>query len=159
MRRSVVVLIVLALLGGVAPATAQSPENFRAHLSGDEEVPEVDTDAQGEGVFQLSRDGEELSFRVNAANLEGAIMAHLHVGERGENGPVGVWIRPEEPPPHDPIDVDGVYATGSVTEDDFVGPLEGESMEDLIREIEEGRIYLNVHTQEHRGGEIRGQLF
>jgi hypothetical protein len=152
MRRPIVVVIVLALLGAVGPAAAQppTPQNYRAHLAAQEGI---ETDARGQAVFQLSRDGTEMRFRVNIANLEGATMAHLHHGSA--SGPIVAWIAG----PHDPTDVNGVYAVGALTSDDLEGPLEGQELSDLAAEIEAGEIFLNVHTEEHPPGEIAGQLF
>ncbi|MCG6186400.1 CHRD domain-containing protein [Maribellus maritimus] len=39
--------------------------NFVAHLSGNQEVPAVETNATGEAFSQLSKDGMELSALVN----------------------------------------------------------------------------------------------
>jgi hypothetical protein len=50
-----------------------------AHLSTDEEVPPVDTLAQGQTVFRLSRDGSELHHRLIVANIEEVLMAHIHL--------------------------------------------------------------------------------
>jgi CHRD domain len=38
------------------------------------------------------------------------------------------------------------------------GPLEGKQITDLVKLIEEGRAYTNVHTEQNPDGEIRGQL-
>jgi hypothetical protein len=59
--------------------------NFRAHLSGDEEVPAVDTRARGQTIFQLSKDGSELSYKLIAANIENITQAHIHCGAAGVN--------------------------------------------------------------------------
>jgi hypothetical protein len=56
-----------------APAQADPGgrnRNFRAHLSGDEEVPEADTLAQGQIILQLSKDGTALDFMLIVANIE-----------------------------------------------------------------------------------------
>ncbi|MNP53856.1 CHRD domain protein [compost metagenome] len=46
---------------------------------------------------------------------------------------------------------------GVLTRRDLVGPLQGRTLRDLIREIERGNTYTNVHTEQHPNGEIRGQ--
>jgi hypothetical protein len=74
-------------------------KNFRAHLSGDEEVPAVDTRAQGQAIFQLSRDGMTLHYKLIVANIEDVLMAHIHLAPAGENGPIVVWLYPSAPPP------------------------------------------------------------
>jgi hypothetical protein len=47
---------------------------------------------------------------------------------------------------------------GSITADDLKGPLTGRQVSDLIKLIEDGKAYVNVHTDLNPDGEIRGQL-
>ena len=139
--------------------TATSDKNFRTHLSGDNEVPPVETLAQGQAIFKLSKDGTELYYKLIVANIENVMMAHIHIGEPDENGPVAVWLYPDSPPP---ILItgrfNGVLAEGIITEGDLVGPLIGMSMSDLLDVIKSGNAYVNVHTEQYPGGEIRGQI-
>lgn len=69
--------------------------NFRTHLSGDEEVQPVATRAQGQAIFQLSKDDSELSYKLIVANIENVLMAHIHLAPAGQNGGVVVWLYPE----------------------------------------------------------------
>jgi hypothetical protein len=154
--RFVIALIALALVA--APAAAAG-HRFVAPLSGDEEVPPVETRATGVATFKLSRDGSEMSFRLIVANIENVTQAHIHLGPPGVNGPVVVWLYPEGPPPAPiPGRFQGVLSTGTFTEADLVGPLEGESFADLLDEMRAGNTYVNVHTLQHPPGEIRGQI-
>jgi hypothetical protein len=133
--------------------------NFRAHLSGSEEVPPADTRAQGQAIFQLSKDGTELSYKLIVANIENVTMAHIHLAPRGQNGPVVVWLYPEGPPPQLISGrFNGVLAEGVITEADLVGPLAGASFDDFIAEIRAGKTYVNVHTSQFPPGEVRGQI-
>lgn len=165
MKRLTIVLSVMALLVvGAAPALSQGPENFRTHLTGDEEVTDtgpVDTRAQGQAIFKLSPDGDELHYKVIVANIENVLMAHIHIAPEGVNGPIAVWLHPPVPTaPEDlePADVNGILAEGTITAEDLVGPLEGASMDDLMEEIRSGNAYVNVHTTQNPGGEVRGQI-
>lgn len=155
-----IALTVMALVAAMGAATAQGPTNYRTHLTGAEEVPAVDTNAQGQAVLQLAADGESMSYRLNVANIENVMMAHLHLAPAGENGGVVVWLYPEEGMAPQPIDgrSDGSLAASSFTADDFVGSLEGADMDELVEAIEAGNIYVNVHTTQNPGGEIRGQI-
>lgn len=149
---------VAATLGLTVPAAA-SKTTYVAPLSGAQEVAPVDTNATGVAVIHSSKRGAELSYRLNVANIEDVLMAHIHLAPRGENGDVVAWLYPSAPPPElIPGRTDGVLATGTVTDDDLVGPLEGMTVADLIAEIEAGNAYVNVHTRAHGGGEIRGQI-
>jgi hypothetical protein len=160
MRRPLVfVLVTLLAVMGIGTAMA-SNRNFRTHLSGDEEVPAVDTRAQGQAIFQLSPDGSELDYKLIVANIEDVRMAHIHTAPAGQNGPVVVWLFPADGPPGEliPGRSDGVLAEGTITADDLVGPLGGNPLQSLVEMIEAGNTYVNVHTTDNPGGEIRGQI-
>jgi hypothetical protein len=141
-------------------AGKQAVLNFRAHLSGDQEVPPVETRATGQAIFQLSKDGTELSYRLIVANIENVTQAHIHLGPAGTNGPVVAWLYPSGPPPQlIPGRSSGVLATGVITADNLVGPLANASLSDLIDAMAAGNTYVNVHTSQFPPGEVRGQIF
>lgn len=148
-------------LAGAGTVAARGPNrNFRAHLSGDNEVPPVETNAQGQAKFQLNKAGDELSYKLIVANIEDVLMAHIHRAPAGENGSVVVWLYPEDGPPPEliPGRFDGVLAESTVTADDLVGPLDGGSIEDLVELLRGGEAYVNVHTEANPAGEVRGQI-
>lgn len=108
-----------------------------AQLTGGQEVPGVDTEATGEGLFTLHRDTNRLEWHVEFRDLSSSQTgAHIHgPAGHGQNAAilqhlpngspsVGVWRYPED------------------LEDDILG----------------NRTYINVHTQNHLDGEIRGQI-
>jgi hypothetical protein len=140
-----------------ANPNAPAAKNFVAPLSGDQEVPAADTRARGNTTFQLREDG--LHYRLIVANLQNVTMAHIHVAPAGVNGPVAVWLYPSAPPPQ-LIEgrFSGVLATGVITEDDLVGPLQDAMLDDLLDLMRAGGTYVNVHTNQFPGGEIRGQI-
>ena len=92
---------------------------------------------------------------------------HIHKGSVGTNGPVVATLN-----------VGGAFAGalastsdggggsvmtstsvgGTITSADLKGPLAGKDVSDLIRLIEDGNAYVNVHTHQNLNGEIRGQL-
>jgi hypothetical protein len=146
--------------GQHTPEHTSVPHNFRTHLTGNEEVPPVDTRAQGQAIFQLSKDGTELSFKLIVANIQNVTQAHIHLGAFGVNGPVVVWLYPAGPPAQlIPGRFQGVLAEGVITEaTTLFGPLAGQSLSDLLDAIRAGNTYVNVHTSQFPPGEIRGQI-
>jgi hypothetical protein len=140
-------------------ASGNAVHNFRTHLTGAEEVPAVQTRAQGQAVFQLSRDGTELSYRLIVANIQDVLMSHIHMAPAGTNGGVVVWLYPSGPPPQ-LIEgrVSGVLATGTITAADLTGALAGQPLSALVDAIRAGNTYVNVHTSAVPSGEIRGQI-
>ena len=138
---------------------AQKVMNFTAHLSGDQEVPAVETEATGQALFQLSKDGYSLSYKLIVANIDSVRMAHIHLAPAKVNGAVVVWLYPSGPPP---VLIEGttngILAEGVITETNLVGPLLGESFSALVDALSSGNAYVNVHTEAYPGGEIRGQI-
>lgn len=152
------VFLLIALLATVGTASAAN-RNFVAHLSGRAEVPPVETLAQGQAIFHLSKDGTELHYKLIAANIENVFMAHIHLAPADTAGPIVVWLYPDAPPAQ-LIDgrFDGVLAEGTITAENLMGPLAGMSLSDLVAQMEAGNTYVNVHTTQHSSGEIRGQI-
>jgi aldose sugar dehydrogenase len=133
--------------------------NFVAPADGSQEVPPVATRARGQAIFQLSKDGAELSYKLIVANLHNITQAHIHYGAAGVNGPVVAWLYPEGPPSQ-LIEgrFSGVLAEGTITGNDLVNDLEGLPLSALIDLMMAGEAYVNVHTSQYPGGEIRGQI-
>lgn len=148
----------LLTLEGAGGADARMPVlNFTAPLSGDQEVPPVDTDATGLAQFQYKND--VLTYKLIVANIDDVRMSHIHLAPAGSNGGVVVWLYPDGPPPQlIPGTTQGILAEGTITADDLVGELAGQTLEDLLAEMAAGNAYVNVHTVAHGGGEIRGQI-
>ena len=134
----------MANLGTSIFAQGQPPaKKFTAQLSGKDEVPPVDTTATGTAQFQLSSDGKELTYDLTAKDLKGFMMAHIHQGKAGENGQPVVPLS---------------MGKGKITSSDLQGPLSGKQLSDLVGLMSNGGAYVNVHTQQHQDGEIRGQI-
>lgn len=143
-----------------APSSVKhDQQNFRTHLKGENEVPAVETNAQGQAIFKVSKDGTSIDYKLIVSNIENVLMAHIHNAPAGENGGIVVWLYPESPPPA-LIEgrFQGVLATGTIEEDDLVGSMEGETLDVLLEEIKAGNTYVNVHTEQNPGGEVRGQI-
>jgi hypothetical protein len=149
-----VVVSILATPPLMAKEADASQTNFVAVLSGGEEVPAVEMKSRGVASFQLSPDGTELSYRLIVANINEVSAAHIHLAPSGVNGPVVAFLF------NGPIveSANGVLAQGTITADDLTGPLAGQSLADLVAEIQSGNTYVNVHTSANPGGEIRGQI-
>ncbi|PEE80628.1 CHRD domain-containing protein [Bacillus toyonensis] len=129
---------------------------FFAKLRGRNEVPPVETDAQGQAFFKLSRDELSLKFKLELFDIENVVVAHLHLGAKGTNGPVVAFLFG---PITNPVSIECATFTGMITQEDLVGPLAGQTLDALVNEIIAGNIYINVHTVQHPNGEIRGQLY
>ncbi len=157
----VAMVIATFVFSAVAFAVAHESKNFGAPLSGDEEVPPVDTNARGNSILHLSKSGDELDFKLIVANIENITQAHIHCGAEGVNGPVVVFLFPLNPG----TTANGVLSKGTITNADLISrPSSPEcpggvaSLDELIAKLRSGDAYVNVHTTVNPGGEIRGQV-
>jgi hypothetical protein len=154
----IAVLAMLVIAGGVFAAQM----NFRAHMRPGDIVPlpvNVDSQAQGQAIFKLSEDGMSISYKLNVANIDHVIMAHIHrfVGN-GMNGPIIVWLYPSvtSTAPGAPTErIDGELADGSFGPADLRG---GVTWDQLLELMRSGQAYVNVHTSEAPAGEINGLI-
>ena len=166
MRRTIVLVGMLALaLLAVAPS-ALAGDNFVATLSGDQEVPPRDTQAVGVATFKLREDGTALAFKVNVANIDNVAAAHIHCGAVGVNGPVGVTLFMGAPAGGA---VNGTLAKGTITAPDAGNACGWTDLAAVLAAMASGDTYVNVHTNDgvappntgpgdFPGGEIRGQI-
>ncbi len=112
--------------------------SLTALLSGNEETPPVNSAATAMAHFSLSDDQTQLTYDVQVMGLASpAIAMHLHRGARGAPGDIVYTLN---------TPFNGM-AAGMVT----LNPA------DLAMLLNQG-FYLNIHTQNYPGGEIRGQV-
>ena len=102
---------------------------------------------------------------------------HIHKGKVGENGDVVVnlynnskenIILNENETKMSQIESSSVkvngnvqssfLASGTINNSDLKGPLFGKNISDLFNLIKSQNIYVNVHSQSHPDGEIRGDI-
>lgn len=156
-RKSLFLLLMILPIMISSTLTNAMGDRFKAHLT--DENTSVTTLAQGQALFTLREDGLTMDCKVIVANIKNVTVAHIHVaGAPGGNGAPVVWIYPTTPPALVAGRTQGILVTGSFTAADFVNHFVGMDMEDLFHAIHEGRAYLNVHTTDNPGGEIRGYL-
>lgn len=138
---------------GVVLKIVPVQEEFVAELSA---VAGTNSTATGEVMLHVGIDGETVSYRLATAGLRNMTTAHIHIApEPAGGGPPAVVLYPTKPPtaPSRQVLVEGEFTTA-----DFIGPLTGMAMKDLLMAIEEGRAYVNVQTGQFPAGEIRGLL-
>jgi hypothetical protein len=156
--------LLASLTGGVSASTG---DNYRAVLSGGQEVPANASLGRGVVTLQLGGDGTALDYRLIVANIENVVAAHIHLGPAGVNGPVVAFLAGPLAPGEGRFD--GVLAEGTITAANLVGPLAGQPLSALVAEMDAGNTYVNVHTNDGvaptgtgpgdlPAGEIRGQI-
>jgi len=142
MRLRILVTLVMALvLVYVAPvASGQAMGNAKAMLTGDAEVPGPG-DSKGSGTVQVTPkpDTGEVCYELSVANIQEATAAHIHKGEKGEEGPVVVALEAPK-----------TGAAKGCTKADVV------VIEALMQDPTD--YYVNVHNAAFPKGAVRGQL-
>jgi CHRD domain len=130
---------------------AQGPPTIPVNLTGKEEVPPVETKATG--VAEFKQVGTEYrAYSVKATNIQGATAGHIHLGAKGENGPVVFTLFKYDTPKNQ------VLETGTITDDKLEGPMAGKLLSDLASAGVNDMLYINIHTEKNPNGEIRGQI-
>ena len=133
--------------------------DFKAELSGAEEVPPVDTSASGEAKFKVNDDETEIEFELefeDGTGMLGVAGSHIHCAPMGENGPVVVFLAGQIPP----AGFDDKYELkATITGNNILNPDCGTTLSELIQSMRDGQTYVNVHSVSNPGGEIRGQIF
>lgn len=127
-------------------------ELFQTYMIGGSEVPPVETDAVGEAAFRLL-DGTRLRYHLEVLDIVDVRAAHIHEGEVGENGPILLTLFTADPP-------ESFGGPVLIARDTITAPDDGVDMtlEQLLDLMRSGGTYVNVHTVENPGGEIRGQI-
>ena len=141
-------------------------KKFRSNLNGFEEVPAVSSTGEGKFRAELNKDGDKLEYKLEYDSLEGNILqSHIHFGQKGVNGGVSLFLctnlgnNPDAPAC--PGDTSG-NVNGVLTADNVIGPsgqgIDSGEFGEIIDAIRNGIAYVNVHTDKHPSGEIRGQV-
>ena len=125
----------LAVSEGGGGGEAGAAVTYTAVLSGAEEVPPVTTSATGSATFTLSADRTQLTYLVTH-NVTGGTASHIHLAAAGE---IGAIIYPFTP------FSSSMSGTLTITTAD-------------ADNLEQGKLYVNVHSVANPGGEIRGQI-
>ena len=148
------------------PGSAQQVRSERL-LGGNENPPVI---SDGSGSFRARLRDDRISFRLRydvASDGSDVLQAHLHIANPGTNGDVVAFLcaNVEDAPtdrecPPSPGEVTGdIFAEDVLPIPRDTGDLiEAEDLEGLKRLIRQSSVYANVHTNDHPGGEIRGQL-
>jgi hypothetical protein len=166
---SATVSATLAMVGSSSSSSMMSPvsgKHFIGILTGDNEVPPVNTDATGKIRLFANSQQSTLDYQLSISDLNGVVSgAHIHKGSVGTNGPVVANLKTGNTFAGASASFSGTgggststSVSGTITTADLKGPLAGKQVTDLIQLIEDGKAYVNVHTHENSNGEIRGQL-
>ncbi|HEY1451834.1 MAG TPA: CHRD domain-containing protein [Roseiarcus sp.] len=137
-------LVAFALFMGVAwtGAASADPVTLKVPLTGAQCVPPVDTSGSGTAELTYDPTTRVITWNIPYSGLSSpTTMAHFHgPAKQGQNAPPVIWLNTQGAPPPNPM-------TGSAT----LTP-------EQAKQFSDGEWYVNVHTESHPAGEIRGQV-
>lgn len=159
-KRTLIIFVIL-VVALVLPTTVLANKLiYRTHMNPQNELHQVvDSNARGAAVLQYVPNG--VQFLLHARNLSSDVTGiHLHgPATTAENGPILVTLCGTPGP--------AVFATcdavsGDITLDGLIGSSImaqwGVSGHDFRDMLDDGMVYVNIHTTQNPAGEIRGQL-
>ena len=134
--------------------------DFTATLTGAQEFPAIDSDATGVAFVQFDRGFTRAHVLVRLRGAIDVVAAHFHCAPPGVNGPVAFGLlNPGQLTAFD----DNVRVR--ITNADFTGadctPFVGRPVNNiaaLALAMQDGLIYINLHSPTAELGEIRGQM-
>jgi hypothetical protein len=118
-------------------AGATYAKDVKVTLTGAEETPPVTTSAMGEGKIIIAKD-HSVKGSIKTTGIE-AVAAHIHVGAPGQSGPPIITL------------TKGTDGTWTV-------PDGSKLTDEQFTSFTSGNLYVNVHSANHKSGEIRAQL-
>lgn len=131
-------LVLVACLMSIAWAEMAQAESFKVQLSGAQEVPPVQTAGTGTADLTFDPSTRVVTWAITYSGLSGtATMAHFH---GPADSKIVIWLSQKGSPAESPI-------KGETT----LSP-------EHAQLFAAGDLYINVHTQAHPGGELRGQV-
>jgi hypothetical protein len=141
-RKGAILAACLTALGTWTVASEAASQSIKVALSGAQQVPPVQTTATGTADLTYDPATRVLTWNLNYSGLSGpATMAHFHgPADAGKNGPPVIWLSPKGSPVQVPVKGEATLTP------------------EQAQQFSAGEWYINVHTQDHQAGEIRGQV-
>jgi hypothetical protein len=156
MRRYAWAVVAASALSGVSCNDAlEDREVFQAILSGAEEVPPRPTAANG--TAQIYIDGDLISYSIEVDDINNITAAHIHSGAPGVNGPIRLFLYPVQQGttvPQVSTTDKGILVEATVPSSN----VNGVTYQELLNQMRSGAAYVNVHSTQFPGGEMRGTV-
>lgn len=169
-----VAVAVMAATGAVAAASANAADNDThvqrivfEQLSGFQEDPAaIFSPATATLAATIDDKNQTITYKLTYQGFTSDVtQSHIHFGNRDASGGVSVFLCTNlgNGPADTPACPQGnATVTGTLTPADVIGPaaqgINAGDFNSLVTAIRAGRSYVNIHTTNHPGGEIRAQI-
>jgi len=130
-------MLAAATAGALLVAGMASAKDIAVSLTGDQEVPAVTTAAKGTGKISVA-DDKSVTGSIKTTGITG-VAAHIHEAPAGQNGKPIITLEKKG-------------------DNEWVVPAGSKLTDAQLESLKAGNLYVNVHSAEHKGGEIRTQL-
>jgi hypothetical protein len=147
-------LLSLLLVSTTYSNSVYAQNKFRAKLDANNEVPPVDSTAEGVATFKIKDDA--IKSKINITGIGDVSGAQIFMGKIGQNGdPIVDLLKTGEKAEG----VDGVVIKGNFTASDFEGSMQGKDLPTLQSAMAGNQTYVNIMTNAHPDGEVTGHIY
>ena len=147
-------LISLLLVSTTYSNFVYAQNKFRAKLDANNEVPPVDSTAEGVATFKIKDDA--IKSKINITGIADVSGAQIFMGKIGQNGdPIVDLLKTGEKTEGS----DGVAIKGNFTASDFEGSMQGKDLPSLQSAMAANQTYVNIMTSDHPDGEVGGHIY
>lgn len=137
-RNAMAAVAVAGLLGACSTMSSMTGGGGeKVTLSGKNEVPPVESPASGSGTVTVNSD-HTVTARISVTGMT-PTAAHIHEAAAGANGKV-------------------IIPFTKTSDHEFAAPAGAKLTDEQYEAYKAGKLYVNVHSANHPGGEIRAQL-
>jgi hypothetical protein len=148
------VLLTMLIVSTTFSNSVYAQNKFRAKLDPNNEVPPVDSEADGVATFKIKDDAVQSTINVTGiADISGA---QIFMGEIGQDGdPIVDLVKTGVKTQRS----DGVAIKGTFSAAEFDGSMQGKDLSALQSAMAANQTFVNVMTSEHPDGEITGHIY
>ena len=147
-------LLTLLIASSTVSSSAYAQNKFRAKLDGNNEVPPVDSAAEGVATFKLKDDA--IKSKINITGINDVSGAQIFMGKIGQKGdPIVDLLKTGEKS----NEAGGVLIKGNFNASDLEGSMNGKDLSALQSAMAGNQTFVNIMTSEHPDGEITGHIY
>jgi hypothetical protein len=148
------ILLTMLIVSTTFSNSVYAQNKFRAKLDANNEVPPVDSEADGVATFKIKDNAVQST--INVTGIPDISGAQIFMGQIGQNeDPIVDLVKTGEKTQRP----DGVAIKGMFTPSEFEGSMQGKDLPALQSAMAANQTFVNVMTSEHPDGEVTGHIY